>query len=548
SLGVLESELSQDLALMNDQITGSVERGVDSVRERQAHESSEQARNMKNLQSAINEGASSFARDAASFNQLDEAHENKLHGLDGRAAESRRNIRQIESGIGSKMLVLGSYRDKVGVNHRRELDADLRQQSEYGKQAMKRDIRSISSFAMNIVRLWQESAESRMKELRGSMEALAGEMQAGRTGEMILDREVSKVAQDVDRAKTDGLKLASELEARLHSLLSRSDVNDEAMISGLRARRSSLLASTRSSTATQVASTVEVVSRSLGSRIAEAEDEVRRVIDENNREEKRHTDIEASLKLAQRRLALMDGSMQRGLTEAGGAIRDLNDSAHLHEGDELIRLQQNRAVDGVASSQMRLEKAVVETSGQVGQQQKALRRLVELLKTAMKNMLEHVSGIVEENQKGSTASSVGAAPARNISAELSRSEADVAARLERTKEGRDDSYRRLRRGVEEILAASKDTERWSKSILGDERKRLEKLAADSSTEVEGLSGQLQDEMSAYKSAMASEQKQETETMKAAGGTASGRAMRIDGEVEDLMRSLTTHPSELEGLL
>ncbi|KAF4745912.1 hypothetical protein FOZ63_033704, partial [Perkinsus olseni] len=531
SLGVLESELSQDIALMNDQITGSVERGVDSVRKRQADESSEQNRKMNNLQSAISGGASSFARDAASFNQLDEAHKNKLQGLDGRAAESRRNIREIESGIGSKMLVLGSYRDKAGITHRREVDADLRHQSEEGKRAMK------------------ESAESRMKELRGSMEALADEMRAGRTGEMILDREVSKVAQDVDRAKTDGLELATELEARLHSLLSRSDVNDEAMISGLQARRRSLLASTRSSAATQVASTVEVVSRSLGSRIAEAEDEVRRVIDENNREEKRHGDIEASLKLSQRRLALMDGSMLRGLTEAGGVIRDLNDSAHLHEGDELIRLQQNRAVDEVASSQMRLEKAVMETSGQVDQQQKALRRLVELLKTAMKNTLEHVSGIVEESQKGSTASSVGAAPAvRNISAELSRSEADVAARLERTKEGRDDSYRRLRRGVEEILAASKDTERWINNVLGDERKRLEKLAADSSTEVEGLSIQLQDEMSAYKSAVASEQKQEAETMKAAGGTASERALRIDGEVEDLMRSLTTHASELEGLL
>ncbi|KAF4740685.1 hypothetical protein FOZ63_001120 [Perkinsus olseni] len=456
SLGVLESELSQDLALMNDQITGSVERGVDSVRKRQAHESSEQSRKMKNLQSAISGGASSSARDAASFNQLDEAHENKLHGLDGRAAESRRNIRQIESGIGSKMLVLGSYGDKAGVTHRREVDADLRHQSEEGKRAMKRDISTISSFVINIVRVWQESAESRMKELRGSIEALAGEMQAGRTGEMILDREVSKVAQDVDRAKTDGLKLATELEARLHSLLSRSDVNDEAMISGLQARRRSLLESTRSSTATRVASTVEGVSRSLGSRITEAEDEVRRVIDENNREEKRHTDIEASLKLSQRRLALMDGSMQRGLAEAGGVIRDLNDSAHFHEGDELIRLQQNRAGDEVASSQMRLEKAVVETSGQVDQQQKALRRLVELLKTAMKNTLEHVSGIVEENRKGSTASSVGAAPAaRNISAELSRSEVEVAARLERTKEGRDDSYRRLRKGVEEILAASK---------------------------------------------------------------------------------------------
>ncbi|KAF4729589.1 hypothetical protein FOZ62_020659, partial [Perkinsus olseni] len=59
SLGVLESELSQDLALMNDQITGSVERGVDSVRKRQAHESSEQSRKMKNLQSAISGGASS---------------------------------------------------------------------------------------------------------------------------------------------------------------------------------------------------------------------------------------------------------------------------------------------------------------------------------------------------------------------------------------------------------------------------------------------------------------------------------------------------------
>ncbi|KAF4657633.1 hypothetical protein FOZ61_006143 [Perkinsus olseni] len=530
SLGVLESELSQDIALMNDQITGSVERGVDSVRERQAHESSEQNRKMKNLRSAITEGASSFARDAASFNQLDEAHKNKLQGLDGRAAESRRNIREIESGIGSKMLVLASLRDKAGVTHRREVDADLRHQSEEGKRAMK------------------ESAESRMKELRGSMEALASEMRAGRTGEMILDREVSKVAQDVDRAKTDGLKLATELEARLHSLLSRSVVNDEAMLSGLQTRRRSLLESTRSSTATQVASTVEGVSRILGSRITAAEDEVRRVIDENNREEKRHGDIEASLKLSQRRFALMDGSMQRGLAEAGGVIRDLNDSVHLHEGGELIRLQQNRAGDEVASSQMRLEKAVMETSGQVDQQQKALRRLVELLKTAMKNMLEHVSGIVEENRKGSTASSVGAAPARNISAELSRSEADFAARLERTTEGRDDSYRRLRKGVEEILAASKDTERWSNNVLGDERQRLEKLAADSSTEVEGLSSQLEDEKSAYKSAVASEQKQEAETMKAAGGTASERAMRIDGEVEKLMRSLTTHASQLEGLL
>ncbi|EER09506.1 coiled coil protein, putative [Perkinsus marinus ATCC 50983] len=527
----IEIELKQDEARVNDEITGAVKKGVDFVRNRQARERVERAKNMSRLEAAISGGSNRFAEDKAFLSHLDEAHMNARHGLDDRVAGSRRIVRRIESAIGPNMLALGSSQDKARVDARREVDEDLQRQSGDGERKIKGD------------------AKSSIDELKASTGGLMNEMHEQRTEGLVLDKEVSQILEDTDRTKVEGFKHATELKSHLRNLLSRRDVNERAMIFGLRASRRRLTESTRRSAAAQVSDAVAEVSRSLGTLITEAENRVGEITDENNSEEERRKGIEGSVAASHKMLVSMDSSVKRTVAQARTDLKALNDSVRFKADDELIRSQHRDAFEGMTESQNRLEKDIAETNGRVDEQHRALKRLADLLKAAMMTMVRHVSGIVEKASEDdhSRLSEKVAAP-KNTSAELHHSEDSVVASLKQSQEERNDSYGRLRKALEEVQLGYNNTKKWNERALADQRHRVEKLAVEGSLEAERLSAQLKGRKDTVESINASEEGKTDVSAETMGKETASSAAKIDGEIEKLMTRLTAHVSELGGLL